>query len=115
MATLASVSTLTERLQKATAELRDLAQALPAADIDDRVLREFREAVNHLRQTAWAVQQWMQLKEQHEDPFNVISLLAVDGVRVALMILKSLTLDFDVSEVSMETEGIAHRRDAAEA
>jgi hypothetical protein len=115
MSTGESPSKLTERLQQATSELRNLAQALPAADIDSRVLVEFREAVNHVRQTAWAVQQWIQLKQQQADPFSVISLLAVERVRVAAMLLKSLTLDLDSSDVNMETEGIGELYKATQA
>jgi len=113
MATGESPSKLTERLHQATAELRDLAQALPAGDIDGRVLVEFREAVNHVRQTAWAVQQWIQLKQEHADPFSVISMLAVERVRVAVLLMKTLTLDFDSSDVSMATEGIGDLHNAA--
>lgn len=113
MATGESPSKLTERLQQATAELRALAQDLPAGDIDGRVLIEFREAVNHIRQTAWAVQQWIQLKQEHADPFSVISALAVERVRVTVLLLKTLTLDFDSSDVSLTTEGIADLHHAA--
>ena len=43
-----------------TAELNKLEQLLRAGMVDRRVLISFREAVNRIRQTTWAVQQWLE-------------------------------------------------------
>jgi hypothetical protein len=51
-----------ERLQAATDELQKLEKTLLSGNCAPRVLTEFRGAVDSLRQTAWAVQQWTELQ-----------------------------------------------------
>ena len=95
------------RLKKVTAELRDVQQLLTGdPDLDVRVLFEFREAVNHIRHTAWAVEQWLRLKAQKGDTFSVLNMLAIERVRIAGELCTGLLLDFDSNEVSAETEGM---------
>jgi hypothetical protein len=60
----AAGSSLTVRLRATTAELQELENSVVSGDLDPRVLSEFRNAVDHIRNTAWAVQQWVGAKEQ---------------------------------------------------
>lgn len=53
----AQVNAQAERI---TAEVNKLEQLLRAGMVDRRVLTSFREAVNRIRQTTWAVQQWLE-------------------------------------------------------
>ncbi len=95
------------RLKKVTNELRDIQQLLTNnPELDMRVLFEFREAVNHVRHTAWAVDQWLKLKTQKGDTFTVLSMLAIERVRIASELCKGLMMDMDASEVTAETEGM---------
>ncbi len=95
------------RLKRVTAELRDVQQLLTNdPDLDMRVLFEFREAVNHVRQTAWAVEQWLKLKSQKGDTFTVLSMLAIERVRIASELCMGLMMDMDSNEVTAETEGM---------
>ncbi len=95
------------RLKKTTSELRDIQQLLTSdPDLDVRVLTEFREAVNHVRHTAWAVEQWLKLKLQKGDAFSVLNMLAIERVRVAAELSRGLLMDLDSNEVTPETEGM---------
>jgi hypothetical protein len=95
------------RLKKVTTELRDIQQLLTNnPELDMRVLFEFREAVNHVRHTAWAVEQWLRLKTQKGDTFTVLSMLAIERVRIASELCTGLMMDLDANEVTAETEGM---------
>ncbi len=95
------------RLKKVTSELRDIQQLLTTnPELDMRVLFEFREAVNHVRHTAWAVEQWLRLKTQKGDTFTVLNLLAIERVRIASELCTGLMMDLDANEVTAETEGM---------
>ncbi len=95
------------RLKKVTSELRDIQQLLTTnPELDMRVLFEFREAVNHVRHTAWAVEQWLRLKTQKGDTFTVLSMLAIERVRIASELCTGLMMDLDANEVTAETEGM---------
>lgn len=95
-----------DRLQKVSVELRELEEAIKKGEIDGRVLREFRDAVDHVRQTAWAVQQWLQLQAQKRDAYSVLGLLTVERIRRATQLSTDLAIDLDATEVTFETEGL---------
>lgn len=97
---------ISERLTSATEELHKLQQLVLAEDCSPRVLSDFRGAVDGIRQTAWAVQQWHELKQQHRDPYSVLGILTEERVRRATQITHDLTMDMDSLELGLETEGL---------
>ncbi len=98
--------TITSRLQAATSELQELGELVKSGELDSRVLSEFRNAVDHIRGTAWAVQQWVGLKESG-DPYAVLPKLSAERVRRATQLTNDLVLDLQSGDVGVETEGLA--------
>jgi len=97
---------ISERLKAATDELQKLEQLVVSGDCSPRVLSDFRDAVDSIRQTAWAVQQWTELQSQHRDPYTVLGLLSEERVRRATQLSRDLRIDLESLELSMETEGL---------
>jgi hypothetical protein len=97
---------LTFRLRKTTAELRRLDQEIKAGNIDAGVLREFRDSVDYVRTTAWAVQEWQERLGQHHDTATVLPLLVTERVRRALQLCAAITRDLKESKLTSETTGI---------
>jgi hypothetical protein len=98
---------ISARLQAAAAELKDLENLISAsAEIDERVLRDFGNAVNHTRQMAWIVQQWLQLSTQRRDPFEILSQLDEELVRLGTQLSGNLSLEIDANAVNLATRGI---------
>lgn len=100
------MESLSERLKVATQELQELEKLVLSGDFSPRVLCEFRSAVDNIRQTAWAVQQWAERKEHHQDPYSVLGILSQERVRRATQITNDLRLDLESLEVGFETEGL---------
>jgi hypothetical protein len=98
--------TVSERLRTTTEELQTLEQLVLSGDCAPRVLAEFRTAVDNIRQTAWAVQQWNELQQQHRDPYTVLGVLSTERVRRATQITKDLTMDLESLELGLETKGL---------
>jgi hypothetical protein len=94
------------RLQRVTAELRELEQIIRTGNIDARVLHEFRESVDHVRTTAWAIQQWIALREEKKDPYDVLPLLTLERVKRAAQLAQDIALDLDATDVSLDTPGL---------
>jgi hypothetical protein len=97
---------LSARLHNLGAELRALEEEIKAGQVDARVLQEFRESVDQIRVTAWAVQQWTELQAQKGDAYSVLPLLTKERIRRATQLAETLNLDIDASEITFETEGI---------
>jgi hypothetical protein len=103
----ANTRTISERLKAATDELQKLEKLVVSGDCAPRVLNDFRGAVDSIRQTAWAVQQWSTLQEQHRDPYSVLGILQEERVRRAAQISRDLTLDLESLELDLDTAGLA--------
>jgi hypothetical protein len=105
--TFSSPTPLTNRLESATAELQTLEALVQSGELDQRVLSEFRNAVDHIRTTAWAVQKWVGLAhESGGDPFSVLPIMFAERVRRATQITNDLCLDLQSSDVGLDTDGI---------
>jgi hypothetical protein len=102
----AAGSSLTARLHVTTIELQELERSVTSGDLDPRVLSEFRNAVDHIRNTAWAVQQWVGAREKFGDPYAVLPALTAQRVHRATQLANDLSLDLQAVEVTAETEGV---------
>jgi hypothetical protein len=92
-------------LQNATSEIFELEKLLKSGTIDPRVLNEFRDAVDQIRGTAWAVQQWIGLQESG-DPYELLPALSAQRVRRATQLTKDLTIDLESVDIGLETPGL---------
>jgi len=100
---------ITGRVYKSAEELRAIETLLTSdtADVDPRILAEFRNAVDHARETAWAVQTWIELRKQQRDPFSLMPLVEKRRIKQAVFLLKELLMDYQSSTITAETEGFA--------
>ena len=94
------------QLKKICADLVRVEYDMRSGPVDERVLREFRDAIDHVRKTAWAVQEWQARQSQHADPQSVISLVVAERLRRATQLLDSITADVAAHQVSRTTVGI---------
>lgn len=92
-----------QKLQGLTDELR-LLQALFTAGVefDPRLLSEFRETVNRVRTTAWAMQQYIETTANDRDPATVLTLLAGERVRAAFQICQAIRADLKNDQVHFQ-------------
>ena len=95
-----AAGSLTARLRETTVELQELERSVISGDLDPRVLSEFRNAVDHIRNTAWAVQQWVGAQEQSGDPYAVLPALTAQRVQRATQLANHLCLDLQIVEVT---------------
>lgn len=102
------------QLRKAGAELLRLEGAIKSGGIDPLILREFRDAVDYVRKTAWAVQEWSERQIQKRDPSTVLSLLTLERIRRATTLTHDLLADLKTQEVSGRTEGVTELHRAVE-
>jgi hypothetical protein len=96
---------VTFRLKVAIDDLLKLEKAIRPGGMDPRVLREFRDAVDYVRKTAWALQELEERQSHQRDTATVRSLLTEERVRRATQLSKALASDLDSHEVTDGTTG----------
>jgi hypothetical protein len=107
--------TLESRLKKSTADLLELERALTSGDTDARVLRDFRDAVDHVRKAAWAVQEWQARQSKSHDTSTVLPLLMFERIRRATQLCKTIMTDLDDGSATSESHGIAELSESIDA
>jgi hypothetical protein len=98
---------VTFRLKRAIDDLLKLEKAIRSGGMDPSVLREFRDAVDYVRKTAWALQELQERQAQQRDTATVRSLLTEERVRRATQLSMALASDLDSHEVTDGTTGAA--------
>jgi hypothetical protein len=94
------------QLKKTSAELAKIEQAIKSGSVEPSILREFRDAVDYVRKTAWAVQEWQERQLQQHDPQTVLPLLIIERIRRATQLNKAIMTDLTAHGVTRETTGI---------
>jgi hypothetical protein len=89
-------------LEKGIGELLGLHELLLTNEVDPDVLTEFRDALNRVRNTAWAAQQYIVRKETDQDSTSVLSLLAGERVRTAYQLCEALTEDLRKADIEFQ-------------
>lgn len=97
---------ITERLHALGDELRGLQDQIQSREVDPVVLRDFREAVDNIRKTAWVVQGWLQKQQQKDNPYPLLPLLTEERIRRTTQLCQNLTGDLEAVEVTYESEGL---------
>jgi hypothetical protein len=78
------------RLASAITELTALQEPLLCGEVDPRVLTDFRDALNRIRNTAWAAQQSANAQLFDQGASTVASYLTAERVRAAYQLCRSL-------------------------
>jgi len=94
------------QLKKTCADLVKLEYDMRSGPIDPRILREFRDAVDNVRKTAWTVQEWQERQSRQHDPDTVLPLLTAERIRRATQLCDAITTDSAAHEVTRRTVGI---------
>ena len=98
---------VTFRLKVAIDNLLKLEEAVRSGGMDPLVFREFRDAVDYVRKTAWALQELQERQAHQRDTATVRSLLTEERVRRATQLCNALASDLDSHEVTDGTTGAA--------
>lgn len=96
------------RLESVAQEIRELEKAIKFIDtaVDPRVLSDFRQAIDHIRLTAWTVQSWLDQRDRGRDPSPLLPLLTAERIRRAVQLNSDLARDLDSIQLTVSTEGI---------
>jgi hypothetical protein len=90
-------------LEQAIVELQRLHEVLLSGDLDPQILADFRDALNRVRNTAWAAQQYVAFKETEQDSGSVLSLLVGERIRVTYQLCQAISDDLKRTDIEFQT------------
>ena len=94
------------QLRKTSAQLAAIEDAIKTGGVDPRILRDFRDAVDYVRKTAWAVQEWQERQLKQHDPQTVVPLIISERLRRATQLNKAISADVTAGDVTRESPGL---------
>src|SRR5947209_14318983 len=94
------------RLKKTSAELVRLNRAMQSGNLDSRILREFRDAVDYVRKTAWAAEEWQERQLRQRDPHTILALITSERIRRASQLSNAISADLAAPAVTSEPSGL---------
>lgn len=103
----ASPSQMSAQITRTISELNQVEQSLVIDKVDPRLIAQFHDAVEHMRQTAWSVVQWVELNSSGGDPFEVLPQLEAERMHMLRKLAHNVTADLDSGSLNRFTEGIA--------
>ena len=113
-ASAASSSALSQKITRAINELNELEQNLVKERVDPRLIAQFHDAVGHLRQTTWTLQQWVELNATGGDPFDVLPQLESERMQMLTKLAHNVNADVDATSITEFTLGISELYETVE-
>ncbi len=108
-------SIVSQRLKTAINDLRALQNLLVSDELDPHVLRDFRDALNRVRNVAWAAQQSVAARDLGEGSRGVVSLLAAERVRATYQLCRAIQGDLSSDEIQFQKGQLAELHGVAAA
>ncbi len=103
------------RLEKAIPELQGLQELLLSGDLDPHILADFRDALNRVRNSAWAAQQYAARKESDQGPTSVLSFMAGERIRAAYNLCRSISEDLKRTDIEFQAGSLVHLHEVTKA
>ncbi len=98
----ASSANTVQRVGHAIAELKALQEPLLAGEVDPETLTDFRDALNRVRNTAWAAQQSAAASDLEKGTTTVVSFLALERIRAAYQLCRAIREDIHREETQLQ-------------
>ena len=98
---------MSQKITSALNELDNLEQTLVRDRLDPRLIAQLHDAIGHVRQTAWTVQQYVDLSSTGGDPFEVLPQLEAERMQMLSKLAHNVTADIDSTSINQYTMGIS--------
>jgi hypothetical protein len=105
---------MSQKILRAIADLNELEQNLVKDKIDPRLIAQLHDAVEHVRQTAWTVQQWADIHSTGGDPFDVLPQLEAERMHMLSKLARNVTADIDASSINQYTLGVSELHESVQ-
>jgi hypothetical protein len=90
------------RLEKAISELQALHELLHTGELNPQILADFRDALNRVRNTAWAAQQYANQKSSDQGSTDVLPFLARERIRATYHLCRAVNEDLKQTDIQFQ-------------
>jgi hypothetical protein len=98
---------ITAKLHRLTAGLRSLDRGLKSnPSLDGAALREFRQALDNIRLTAWSVSELLNARQSQKNPEAVISFLTAERLRRFSQMARDLSSDLEQHSTTWPAQAV---------
>src|SRR5258708_40138584 len=97
---------ITSRLKKTDEDLENLQRSVKTGMVNVKILMEFRQAIDHARQSTAAMQHW--LEEQARtggDPYKLLPKGMTERMRIVTQLVRDVAHDIDSGDSDFDNEG----------
>ena len=94
------------QVKKTIIELQNLEKALQCEDMDLRLVKEYRDAVDYIRTAAGTLEQLREHQFRNMDNTELLSTLAADRVRRTTALCQEVVADLDAGRLKNESEAV---------
>jgi hypothetical protein len=94
------------QVEKTAVELQNLEKALQHEDIDARLLKEYRDAVDYIRTAASTVRQLRECQLRGLDDSELHSVLTSERIRRTISLCSEVIADLDAGDMNHEIKGL---------
>jgi hypothetical protein len=101
------ISQMSAQITRTISELNQVEQGLVVERVDPRIIAQFHDAVEHIRQTAASAVQWVERNSTGGDPFEVLPQLEAERMHMLRKLAHNVTADLDSGSLTRYTEGIS--------
>src|SRR5450755_2502184 len=101
------------RLEKGISELQGLQEVLLSDNLDPHVLADFRDALNRVRNVAWAAQQYVARKETGQDSSTVLSFLVGERIRATYHLCQAISDDLKRTDIEVQAGSLVQLHEVA--
>jgi hypothetical protein len=102
------------QVKKSIVELQNLEKALQDEDMDIRLVKEYRDSVEHIRAAAGTLEKLREGQFRGLDDGELLSDLAADRLRRTINLCMALIADLDAGRVKDESKGVEELFEALE-
>lgn len=110
---VAAHTRITQQVIHAIDELKAIQEPILSGEVDAQVLSDFRDALNHVRNMAWAAQRSAAVSFLQESPASVNSFLAAERIRAAYQLCRAIQDDMQREQVEIPKGSLAEFYGAA--
>ena len=94
------------QVKKTIVELQNLEKLLECEDLDLRLVKEYRDAVDYIRTAAATLQQLRECQFGGSDEGTLLSTLATDRIRRTINLCLEVSADLDAGRLKNESKGV---------